>query len=163
MLIKLINCFFCQTWTCYEVPSQYSSNNYGVDTGYDWWSITLTTDCEIINVNLSNAFIIDADNSTLRLSQRPEQVNQDIVVEFDFNSNSSCPIRFKLYYNVQLNYFYVFSFVVLISPRKLVLPFCPNSTKSLNILKITHLTSVWAGMEPPGRYLTSLIKWPRQH
>ena len=77
----------------FQVPAQYISNSYGVDTGYDWWSITLTTDCEIFNVNLSNAFIIDADSNSLRLSQRPEQVNEDIVVEFDFNSENSCPIR----------------------------------------------------------------------
>lgn len=53
-------------FTSLTVPSQYSENDYGVDTGYDWWAVELSTgSCQILDLNLTNGFIIDADSNRL--------------------------------------------------------------------------------------------------
>ena len=141
------------------MPHQYTVNDYGVETGYDWWSLHVTTGaCEINNVNITNAFILDAESNSLIVSQRPEQVDYNITIDFDFVDASNCSIRcVSICPRGHNNYLYVF--LVSSSRKRHVPQSCLSSTVSHR--RMTQWRSTWAGMAPPGPSSISLIKSPR--
>ena len=107
------------------VPLQYTLNDYGVETGYDWWSLQVATGaCEINNVNITNAFIIDADSNSLIVSQRPDQVSHNITIDFDFVDASDCSIRFVKFWVIIT----ICTILVLSWRRKHVPQYCLKST-----------------------------------